>query len=57
MLVLLPCRYVSRSDLLEVHQRSAAYIMFKKLRKELQFNYVVHGQSYVETNMGFMSRM
>ena len=50
-------RYVSRSDLLEVHQRSEAYITFKKLRKELPFNFVVHGQSYIETNIGFMSRM
>lgn len=57
VLVCLPHRYASRSDLLEVHQRSEAYITFKKLRKELSFNYVVHGQSYLETNIGFMSRM
>jgi hypothetical protein len=39
-----------------VHQRSDAYILFKKLRKELPFNYAVQGQSYLETDIGFMTR-
>lgn len=47
-------RYLSRSDFQEVHRKSAAFLRFKEAQSQLPFPVEVTGQSYLETNFGFM---
>lgn len=47
-------RYPSKSDLTDIHQVSAKYKEFKAMRSNFKFKTTVTGQSYLETNLGYM---
>lgn len=49
-------RYTSRGEFLEVHRKSAAFLLFKQLQSQLPFGVEVSGTSYIESGLGFMSR-
>ena len=49
-----PCRYLSREDFVGAHRSSAAFLRYKAQQAELPFTMEVSGQSYYESNNGFM---
>ncbi|GAB4821193.1 hypothetical protein N2152v2_008239 [Parachlorella kessleri] len=47
-------RYISRDAFIDIHRASEPFLAFKKAQQQLPFEMEVKGQSYYETNHGFM---
>jgi quinol monooxygenase YgiN len=54
LLVYLTERYKTKSDYLDIHRKSKEFLEFRQKFSDMKESYEMSGESYIETNIGFM---